>query len=296
MEVLFLGTSSMQPTAKRNLLGMLVSHGSEKILVDCGEGTQRQMKIAKFAPTKLTRILITHTHTDHTLGLGGLVRNLAANQYSGTLEIYGPKGIKETYYHFVEALNKKVELKVKIHEVQDGIVYEDKEIKIEAKKLQHSIECFGYTIQEKDRRKINLTYLKKFGLEQNPILGKLQKGQDIVWKGKEISASKGTKLITGKKLAIVLDTRKCKNAVELAKDADLLICESTYDAGDHELAIKRKHLTSVHAAEIARDGNAKSLILTHFSQRYKSVTGLKKEAKKVFSNTECAEDFMKVKV
>jgi len=296
MEVVFLGTSSMQPTAERNLIGILISCESEKILVDCGEGIQRQMKVAKFPPTKITRILITHNHTDHTLGLGGLVRNLVANQYSKTLEIYGPKGIKDTYFHLVQALNKKLDIKVKIHEVSEGVVFKTSDLIVEAKKLDHTLPCFGYSIKETDRRKINLNYLKKFGLKQHPILGKLQKGEDIEWEGKKILAVKGTKLIRGKKISIVLDTKKCKNAVEIAKDANLLICESTFSNDEEKKAKEFKHLTSKHAAEIAKEAKVKALILTHFSQRYKIVSEIEKEAKIVFKKVKCSKDFMKVKI
>ena len=296
MDVVFLGTSSMQPTADRNLLGILVSQGSERILIDCGEGTQRQMKIAKIAPTKITRILITHNHTDHTLGLGGLVRNLAANQYSGKLQIYGPKGIKKTYLYLVEALNNRLDLNVQIHEIKEGKVFSTKDVTVNAYKLDHSTPCLGYSIKEKDKRKINLSYIKKFGLVQDPILGKLQSGKDITYKGKKITSEKGTKLIKGKKLSVVLDTRKCDGAIKAAKSADLLICESTYGNSEEMKATDRKHLTAGHAAEIAVESEAKKLILTHFSQRYKSVNSLKREAKKIFKNVICAEDFMKVKV
>ena len=294
MELIFLCTSGMQPTIERNLQSTLIIDKNETIMIDCGEGTQRQMKIANLKPTKLTRILITHNHADHILGLGGLIRNLSANQYSQELNIYGPKGIKEIYKNLVTNIPGEINIKVNINEINEGLVFESKHIKVNALKLKHSINCFGYSIQEKDRLKINTEYLEKFGLKQHTILGELQKGKDISWKGKKITIEKATKKIKGKKITLILDTIYCNNCIKLAKDSDILIAESTFSSKDKEVAKKHNHLTSEDAALIAKKSKSKKLILTHFSQRYKNTQELEKEAKKIFKNILCAKDFMKI--
>jgi ribonuclease Z len=291
MKITFLGTACMQPTKERNLQGIFVSHKEDTLLVDCGEGTQRQLRIAKLKPTKITRILITHVHVDHTLGLGGLVRYLDANGFTDTLEIYGPKGIKETCKCLITGLPGSPTFPIKIKEISTGLVFESKNLEVHAAKLNHGIDCVGYSIKEKDRLKINLKYLAKFGLTQDKILGKLQEGKDIVWNGKKITAKKGTTLIEGKKVSFVLDTAYCKNAVKISKNSDLLVCESTFSEKDKANAKEKKHLTSVDAARIAKESKSKKLVLTHFSQRYKEVLELKKEAKKVFKNVHCSNDF-----
>lgn len=296
MKILFLGTSSMQPTKERNLSSVLFSHGTENILIDCGEGTQRQMKVAGVKPAKLTKILISHWHGDHVLGLGGLIRNLGANQYNGILEIYGPKGIKEFINCILHSCIYEDRIKINLHEIKEGVIFENKEIYIGAFKLEHSSLCYGFSLVEKDKRKINLEYTKKFGLTKHPILGELQRGKNIVWNGKKINIKDATKLVKGKKISYVSDTGYSNKLKKYAKDSDLIICEATYLDSMHEKAKEYKHLTAKQAAKIAKESNAKKLVLTHFSQRYKDQDECRKEAAGVFKNVVCAKDFMEFEV
>lgn len=293
IKLTFLGTGSMVPTKDRNHIAVLISYKNENILVDCGEGTQRQLKFADISPTKVTKILISHWHGDHVLGLPGLMYSLAANEYSKTLEIYGPKGTKEFMFHLLKGFAYKNRIDYKIHEIGEGVFFESKDFKLEAKRLVHTAPCFGYAFVEKDRRNIDVDYLRKnYNFSRHPVLRDLQAGKDITWKGKKIKASKATKITKGKKLVFVSDTAYCKSAVDLAKDADLLVCESTYLNELEEKAEDYKHLTTKQAADIAKKAKVKKLILTHFSQRYKTVKDIEKEAKSVFKNSFCAEDFM----
>lgn len=296
MEIVFLGTSGMQPTKERGLMSIYISHGAENILVDCGEGTQRQMRIAGLKPTRLTRIFLTHLHTDHVLGVLGLLHNLDANQYVGVLEIYGPRGLGRVFGGVVKEEFFKESIRVKIHEISEGVVFDGKDIYVEAVKLSHGVLCYAYIFAEKDKRKIDLKYLKKFGLGEHPILGKLQKGEEIVWEGKRIKAEDATILVKGKRVSIILDTVYCAAAVRAAKGADLVICESTYADDNKDKAREYKHLTAKDAGRIAREGGARKLILTHFSQRYKDTKEMVKEAKSEFRNVSASEDFMKLNV
>lgn len=296
MEITFLGTSAMQPTRERNLPSLLFSHGSENILVDCGEGSQRQMKIKGIKPSKITRILISHWHGDHVLGLGGLIMNLSANQYKNELEIYGPKGIKDFIKNILHSCVYEERIKIKLNEIKEGVIFESKELIIEAFKLKHSSLCYGFNFIEKDKRKMNMDYLKKFNLIKHPILGDLQKGKNIIWKGNKISVDKATKLIKGRKFSYVVDTEYINNIKNEVKCADLLVCESTYLEDMKDKANDYKHLTAKQAAKIAKEANVKKLILTHFSQRYKHAEEFKKEASKIFKNVICAKDFMNIKI
>jgi len=291
-----LGTSAQQPTTNRNLQSTLLIDRDETIMIDCGEGTQRQMRIIKIPPTKITRLLLTHLHADHIIGIAGLMRSLGANQYTKTLEIYGPRGTKQIYKSLVEDIPGNPRIKVNIHEIKEGEVFTTKHLEVHAKKLNHSITCYGYSIKEKDKLKINTSYLKKYGLTQHPILGTLQKGRDITWEGKKIKVKDATIPVLGKKVTIILDTIYCENAIKLAEDSTTLICESTYSIKDKVIAKEHNHMTAQDAANIAKKSGSKKLILTHFSQRYKSTIELKKEAKKIFTNVTCAEDFMKIKI
>ena len=295
-DITFLGTGSMQPTHDRNITATYIGCGREKVLVDCAEGTQRQMRIAGLKPTQLTRIFITHYHGDHVLGLGGLVRNLAANNYSGTLEIYGPSGLQQIFHHIVHSAYFTERISIVLHEVLDSDVIQCDGFSVFCTLLAHSVPCMGYRLVGDSQRKINLSYLKKFGLHQHPLLGKLQKGEDVIYEGKKISASRATTIVPGKILALVFDTGYCLQAITLAKDADLLICESTHAESEKAKAHEYKHLTSCQAAQIAKKAKVKKLVLTHFSQRYKTVTSLVKEAKEIFPHVTAAKDFMTVKV
>lgn len=284
----------MVPTVKRNHIGVFLSYRNEGILVDCGEGIQRQLRIAKISPTKITKILISHWHGDHILGIPGLLQSLAANNYNKTLEIYGPEGSAMFLNRIMNAFIKEGRVKYKVIEVRRKRFYEDKYFAMEAMSLDHSTPCLGYSFIEKDKLNINKKYIEKFGLKSNPILKDLQQGKDIKWKGKLIKASEATTTKKGKKITFISDTRLCDTCFELAKDSDLLICESTYDNSLEDKAREYKHLTCGQAAEIAKKSKSKKLILTHFSQRYKTVTKMKNQAAKIFPKVECAKDFMKV--
>jgi ribonuclease Z len=296
MKITFLGTGSMIPTKERNHTSILISYKTENILIDCGEGTQKQFRIAKISPSKITKILITHWHGDHVIGLPGLIQTLEKNEYSKTLEIYGPKGTKKYFKNMFKGFIFKQTIKIKIHEINQGKFFENEDFEIHAIKLEHSCLCLGYSFIEKNKRKINLNYMKKFKLTRHPILKKLQEGKDIEWKGKKIKAKLATTIKKGKKLTIILDTKYTDNAVKLSKNSDILICEATHLDELKEKTEKYKHLTTKQAAKIAKKANVKKLILTHFSQRYKESKNLLKEAKSVFKNTKIAEDFMVINV
>jgi ribonuclease Z len=295
MQVTFLGTSSMVPTKKRNHTSILISHGANGILMDCGEGTQRQLKLAGIKPTHVKKILITHWHGDHVLGLPGLIQTLAASDYSSKLEIYGPKGTKERFEHMFKAFvfDKNIELSIK--EISSGVFFKGSDFSLECLPLEHNIETLGYNFIENDRRRINVKFAKKLGIPDGPLLGKLQDGKSIEFKGKKITSKEATYIVKGKKVSFVPDTQYCNNAIKLAKDSDLLICESTYTSKLKDKAKEYFHLTAKQAGLIANEANTKKLILTHFSARYKNTLEVVEDARSVFDDVVCAEDLMKVK-
>jgi len=296
-EIIFLGTAGMVPTKDRNHTSVLLKHDVESMLFDCGEGVQRQFKIAKEDIMRLTKIFITHWHGDHVLGLPGLLQSLNINKYNKHLDIYGPKGTKKYFSHMFNAFSFDNKLDMEIHEVEkDGLVCERENYLVEARTLRHSTLCLGYRFSEKPRRRMNMDYIKKQGIPEGPLLGKLQAGETITYKGKRITPDKATYIVEGKKVAYISDTEPCPNAVKLASDVDILIADSMHLSDIEDKAEEFQHLTSKQAAQIASQSNAKKLILTHFSQRYKTTADLEREAKDIFPNTIAAFDFMKVKV
>src|SRR3989344_577737 len=160
------GTSPKIPTKKKKHHFNLITYKKQGILVSCGEGTQRQLRIAGIKPGKITKLLITHWHGDHVLGIPGLIQNLAANNYKNTLEIYGPKGTKKYLKNMLSGIVMQERIKYEVNEINAGIFYK-KDFILEAAHLDHITPCLAYSIREKDRRKLKLNYLKKFGLKKN---------------------------------------------------------------------------------------------------------------------------------
>ena len=296
MQITFLGTSAMVPTKERNHSAVLISYSSEGILIDCGEGTQRQMKIAGIKPSKVTKILISHWHGDHVLGIPGLIQTLAKNEYDRVLEIYGPKGTKERMKNMFKAFSFEDKIEIRIHEITKKRFFEGKDFFLEALPLEHSITTLGFTFIENNKRRIRVDAVRKLGIPDGPLLGKLQSGKSITFKGKKITPEQATYIVKGKKATFIADTVECNNALELAMDADILVCEATYADDLKEKAEEYRHMTSKQAALLANNANVKKLILTHFSQRYKTMEEIEDDAKDVFSNTICAYDFMKIKI
>jgi ribonuclease Z len=154
----------------------------------------------------------------------------------------------------------------------------------------------GFAFIEKDRRRINTSAVKKIGIPQGPLLGKLQDGETIAFKGKKITPEKTTSIVKGKKIAFISDTTPCTNCYKLAEDADLVVCEAAYSSNLEEKAREYSHMTAKEAGLVASRSNAKELVLTHFSARYKNTLELQEDAQTVFDNVRCAEDFMKIRI
>ncbi len=296
--ITFLGTSNSIPTATRNHTSILMHYKEENILIDCGEGTQRQFRKLNINPCKITRILISHWHGDHVLGLPGLFQTLALNDYNKTLYIYGPKGTKKYIKEINNLFIHRGKLKIKIQEV-NGKFLETPDFTLTALALQHGPPCNGYLFQEKDKLRIHKIKLKKLKIssKDRPKLKDLTQGKDIKINNKIIKSKDLTYGQKGRKISFILDTKICPNINKLTKDSDLIIMESTYTSKENPLASKYKHLTAEQTAQIAKKSKAKKLILTHISQRYEFKDKiLLKEAKKIFKNTIVAKDKMVVEV
>lgn len=294
MQITFLGTSSMVPTKERNQIAVFLSYGAEGILFDCGEGTQRQFKIAGISLTKVTKILISHWHGDHVLGLPGLMQTLSSLDYTGKLEIYGPHGTKKRMEKMFEAFVFDKKLEFSVNEVKGGIFFENENFQLEAYQLEHGIETLGYSFMEKDKRKVDMKKARKLGIPEGPLIGKLQQNKPIEYKGKKIAPDDVTYLEKGKKIAYVTDTVLCDACFKIAQDADLLVCEATYSSKLVDKSEEYGHMTAKHAAQIANKSNVKQLVLIHFSARYKNTQELEEDARDLFDNVICAKDFMKI--
>lgn len=187
-------------------------------------------------------------------------------------------------------------IEVEVKEVSDGEIYDGTDFSVEAYEIKHSVRTIGFRLIEKDRRRIKLSFTGKLGIPEGPLLGSLQDGKSITWKGKKIDPADATYVIKGKIIAYVADSIPSKNTLKIAKNADILISDSSFSEKLREKADEHKHMTARQAAEIANQANVKQLILTHFSARYKDTNELREEATEIFQNVICAEDFMKIKL
>lgn len=298
MQLTFLGTSCMVPTKERNVSGLFLSYKTDGILFDCGEGTQRQMNICGIKRTKVTKILISHWHGDHVSGIIGLIQTLGNNENPQNLEIYGPIGTKEKMDHLLNSciFDQRVNIKIKEIDPKRELVkiFENDDFIIETAELSHKVPCIGYAFIEKDKIRIKKAYLDKHNIPQGKHMKDLQNGKDIEINGKVVKADDATYKKKGRKISYIADTVPCKGIIELAEDADVMICESAYASKLENKAEQYYHMTAEQAGLMANQAGAKRLILTHFSQRYKNVQEIEEDARVVFNNVTCAEDFMRI--
>jgi ribonuclease Z len=296
MQIIFLGTSCAKPTKERNHSSIFVSYGSDGILFDCGEGTQRQLTIAGIKPHKINKVMISHWHGDHVLGLPGLIQTLGLLGYEKTLKIYGPVGTKKRVRSIFDSCDFEERIDIEVKEVKEGKFYDGNDYYLEAYELKHSTRIIGFRFVEKNKRRINISAVKKLGIPEGPLLGKLQEGKTITFNGKKIGPKNTTYVVEGKKIGYIPDSVPNKNSIKIAQDNDILICDATYDSSLQEKADKHMHMTAKQAGLIANQAKVKKLIITHFSTRYKDAKVLEEDAKDVFKDVEAAYDFMKVKL
>ncbi len=286
----------MVPTKQRNVSGYFLRYNDEGILFDCGEGTQRQMNLTGLKRTSITKILITHWHGDHISGLPGLLHTISNEKDTTRVDLFGPPGTDRRMKALMVATDLNNVAWLNVHELNPKKLqkfFEHEDFDLYCAPMEHSTPCIAYSFQEKDRRNLVKEKLKKAGVTDGPHLKQLKAGEDITFKGKKVKADEVSIITKGRKLALITDTQLCKNCFEIADDADVLICEATYD---HSLVHKAKehmHMTAQEAAQVASQSNVKKLYLTHFSQRYKNVDQLIEDARTVFDNVIAANDFTK---
>ena len=289
-DIIILGCSSQQPTRFRNHGAYLVRWNGEGLLFDPGEGTQRQFIFAEVAPPVVNRIFISHFHGDHCLGLGSMLMRLNLDKVTHPIHCYYPASGKRYFDRLRYCCIYKENITVIEHPVHEaGLVDDDGRFHIEAQFLDHGVQNIGWRITEPDSVKFHKEELKKLGLD-GPIIRKLETEGKVFWNERWISLDEVSHVRKGDVFAYVVDTRPCKEALKLAKNAKVLICESTYLDEDRVMADEYRHMTAKQAAEIAKEAGVKMLILTHFSARYPNPEILGDEARLTFPNTSVADD------
>lgn len=288
-----LGTSSMAPTKYRNQNGYFVEWNfhkaaTEGLVFDPGEGCQRQLITFGISAAKITKVLISHFHGDHCLGLPGLIQAVvnATKDFDHTLEIYYPASGE----NFFNALRYSCAYKTRKLNIvpkpiaEEGVVFVNDHFSITARYLKHRMPTFGYRVQEHPKRTMNSQKLKAIGFKGHEI-GELCATGKLIKDEKTYLIDEFSTMKSGASFAFVMDSVPCENALLLASRSDLLVCESTYLSEDEEEAKAHGHMTALQAARIAFKSKSKKLALTHFSQRYPRTKDFEIEAQRLFEHS-----------
>ncbi|RST73753.1 ribonuclease Z [Siminovitchia acidinfaciens] len=304
MNLLFLGTGAGVPAKLRNVSAlalMLLEERNAVWLFDCGEATQHQILHTSLKPRKIEKIFITHLHGDHIFGLPGLLGSRSFQGGTSELTVYGPKGIRQFLEVSLKISGTHLRYPLTIMEFDDGPIFEDSQFTVEALLLDHALPSYGFRITEKDKQgALDANKLREEGIPPGPIYKRLKAGEAVTLEdGRTIHGSDYVgPSQKGRVLAILGDTRPCQNAVKLSVNADLLVHEATFSGDNAEMANEYFHSTTLQAAAIARDANARLLCLTHISSRYgkEDWDQLEKEAQSIFPNTKVVSDFTNIAI
>lgn len=300
-EVVFLGTSASAPSVHRGLSANVVMHKEHRFLIDCGEGTQRQILKSGIGFKRLNKILLTHGHLDHILGLGGLASTFARWEAIHSMEIYGGPATLERVKDLLLGVvlrAQKLPMKIDFIPIKPGPIFEDDTFLLSAFPVTHrGPDCFGFMFEEKSRRPFLNDQAEELGVPIGPVRRDLVAGQAVTLAdGRVIQPDDvlGPE-IPGAKLVFIEDASRTDNLLQVAQNADALVIEATYMDADAEMARNFGHITAGQAARLAVEANVRQLYLTHLSRRYREQDVLE-EAQAIFPNTSVARDFDRMKV
>ncbi|HUH99946.1 MAG TPA: ribonuclease Z [Nitrososphaerales archaeon] len=298
LEVVFLGTSSATPTRGRNLPAIAVRREGEVVLMDCGEGTQRSFVEHRLGVNREMVVLITHLHGDHVNGLLGLLQTMSMSQRGKKLTLVGPSGLFPWVKTSMEMLNIGLTFDLQFFAAKPGIVLRKDDYRIRCTRASHSTEAWSYIFEERPRPGVfDSKKALALGVPEGKKWSTLQHGRSVVVEGRTIRPGQvlGPRR-EGRSVGYSGDTRPSADLARFFWGVDLLIFDSTFASKDADKAVERKHSTSSEAAEVAKKAQVKRLALTHFSARYRNVSRLVKEAKRVFPETFAARDGMFVEI
>jgi ribonuclease Z len=311
VQVTFLGTSSGVPTRSRNVsaVALRLPQRAELWLFDCGEATQHQFLRSELRVSQLRRIFVTHMHGDHVLGLPGLLASLGMAGSCSGLDLYGPDPLRDYLEGVLRTTSTRIGYPLRTHRVRDAalsgaVLLEDDDIRVRCTALTHRVPAFAYRVDRLPRPgRFDVEKAKELGIPPGPIYAQLKAGREAILEDGRVI--RGSALCgpprPGCSVVYCTDTVFSEAAVELARDADLLIHESTFSHGEAAMAIARQHSTSTMAAQTALEAGVRRLVLTHLSPRYlpgnpMTPDDLLAEARAIFPATEIARDFLTLEV
>jgi ribonuclease Z len=274
-ELVVLGTASQVPTRQRNHNGYVLRWDGEGILFDPGEGSQRQMLHAGVAAHDLTRICVTHFHGDHSLGLAGVIQRINLDRVPHPVTAHYPASGQPYFERLRYATSYRETVQLLEEPVLgDGVLAVTPAFTLEARRLSHPVDSYGYRLTEPGGRRMLPARLAERGIA-GPDIGRLQREGEL----RGVTLDEVSEPRLGQRFAFVMDTRMCPAVPELADGCDLLVIESTFQDEDAALAEEYGHLTAGQAAAVARDAGVRHLVLTHFSQRYSEPEGFARQAR-----------------
>jgi ribonuclease Z len=291
LSLFFAGTAGSVPTARRGLPAVLLRRGSDRVLFDCGEGTQRQL-LRSVGLADLDEVFITHFHADHWLGLPGMLKTFDLRAREKPLSIYGPPGLR-SLLHSMKHVWGGCGYEIRIVELEPDGMVEHEEYVIEAFPVEHRASAYGYAIVEDDRPgRFDAELAQRLGVTPGPDFGRLQRGETV--NGVRPEQVIGEDRL-GRKLVISGDTGPCDELIEIAHRADLLVHEATFTAEEADRARETQHSTAAQAAKAALEAEVRLLALVHLSTRYGG-REIRDEARAVFPNTLVPRDFDAIEV
>jgi len=300
IEIAFLGTSASAPSVDRGLSSAMVMFRAERFLVDCGEGTQRQILRSGLGFKRLDKILLTHGHLDHILGLGGLVSTFARWESASNLSIYGGSWALERVRDLMKVVLRGDEpaIRLEYKEIEPGLLWSDEWLTVKAFPVHHrGPGCYGFVFEEQSRRPFLADIADALGVPAGPERKKLVAGQSVTLPSGMVIEPDHVlgEPVQGTKLVFVGDAGRVKDLVPYAQDADALVIESTYVERDANLAARFGHITAAQAATLAREAGVRQLFLVHISRRY-SDREILREASAVFPDVVVPRDLEVYKI
>lgn len=292
LDVVFLGTGGSVPTARRAPTSLLVRRGGERLLVDCGEGTQRQLLCSGVGLVELHEIFLTHYHADHFLGLPGMLKTFALRGREQPLVVWGPPGLRD----LIESLRRifgRLTYPLELREIAPGESLDRGDYAITAIAVDHRVTGVGYLLAESPRPgRFDVEAARALGVPEGPAWGQLQAGRPVeLPDGSTIGPDSVLgPARPGRRVVVSGDTRPCRGVLEASLGADLLVHEATFGAEEQERAEETAHTTAVQAADLARIADVRMLALTHLSSRYFGHE-IVREARDVFPQTVVPRDF-----
>jgi ribonuclease Z len=293
LDVLFVGTAGSAPTPRRGLPAMLIRRGGERLLFDCGEGTQRQL--ARSAGlVDLDDVFITHFHADHILGLPGMLKTFELRSREQPLTIHGPPGLRRVLDIFAPIIGK-TSYALQLNELEAGEEVERDGYNVAAFAVNHRGVAYGYLLAEGDRPgRFDEARARELGVEPGPDFGRLQRGESVAGSGGDVAPEQVVgEARRGRRVVVSGDTTPCDMTLAVAHRADLLVHEATFMAADSERAIETKHSTARGAARLAAEAEVALLALTHLSARYPA-GDIRDEAREEFRPSVVPRDFDRV--